>query len=137
MTSKNFCRSAWNAFLLIVKNAFRFGAVTSVGTIFMFLGQVFIILVTVASAYLMMTKWPAVVATTSSPYFPCIVAGLIGYLIGAIFMSVFGFSSDTILQCFLLDEEMGSEGKGRPPGNRPPLMNDFIAIATAQASSGG
>ena len=130
LTSKNFCRSAWNAFLLIVKNAFRFGAVTSVGAIFMFLGQVFIIVVTTGSAYLMMTKWPQVVSSTSSPYFPCIVAVFIGYLIEAIFMSVFGFASDTILQCFLLDEELGSAGKGRPPGNRPPLMNDFIAKAT-------
>ena len=44
-------------------------------------------------------------------------------------MSVFSFASDSILQCFLLDEELGAQGKGRPPGNRPPIMNDFIAKA--------
>lgn len=77
-----------------------------------------------------MTKWPKVAESTSSPYFPCIVAGIIGYLIGAIFMSVFSFASDTLIQCFLLDEELGDLGKGRPEGNRPPEMNDFIEKAS-------
>jgi len=131
LTSKNFCRSAWNAFLLIVKNVLRFGAVSSVGAIFMFLGRLFIICLTVILAYLQMTKWEKVRSTTSSPYFPCLIAGFIGYLIGAIFMSIFSFASDTILQCFLLDEELGAQGKGRPESNRPPLMNDFIEKATA------
>ena len=134
LTNKNFCASAWNAFLLIVKNAMRFGAVASVGGIFMLIGRLFIICVTVAVCYLQMTQWPQVVAQVSSPYFPCIIAAIIGFLIGAIFMSVFSFASDTILQCFLLDEELGAQGKGRPPANRPPLMNDFIDKATAQAN---
>jgi hypothetical protein len=134
LSSKNFCRSAWNAFILVVKNAFRFGGVNSVGAIFMFLGRLFIICLTVVICYLQMTQWPQVRDSTSSPYFPCIIAGIIGFLIGAIFMSVFSFASDTILQCFLLDEELGAQGKGRPPGNRPPLMNDFIA--KAQGGSG-
>ena len=73
-----------------------------------------------------MTQWPKVRDSTSSPYFPCIIAGLIAYLIGAIFMSVFSFAGDTILQCFLLDEELGAQGKGRPEGNRPKLMNAFV-----------
>ena len=131
LTNKNFCASAWNAFLLIVKNAMRFGAVSSVGAIFMFIGRAFIICCTVAICYVQMTQWPAVRESVSSPYFPCIVAAIIGLLIGAIFMSVFSFASDTILQCFLLDEELGAQGKGRPPGNRPPLMNDFIEKASS------
>jgi len=40
---------------------------------------------------------------------------------GTIFMNVFSFASDTILQCFLVDEDLG---KGA--ANRPALMNDFI-----------
>ena len=60
LTNKNFCASAWNAFLLIVKNAMRFGAVASVGGIFMLIGRLFIICVTVAVCYLQMTQWPQV-----------------------------------------------------------------------------
>jgi hypothetical protein len=37
------------------------------------------------------------------------------------FMSVYSFASDTILQAFLVDEELN-----RPDGNRPAIMNEFI-----------
>jgi len=37
------------------------------------------------------------------------------------FMSVFSFASDTILQSFLVDEELG-----RPDGMRPAIMNQFV-----------
>jgi len=36
-------------------------------------------------------------------------------------MSVFSFASDTILQSFMVDEELK-----RPGGNRPAIMNDLI-----------
>lgn len=128
LTSKNFCRSAWNAFLLVVKNMGRFGAVHTIGAIFMFLGRIFIICVTVVCCYIMLTQWPEPKSKISAPYFPCIVAGFIGYLVGAVFISVFSFACDTILQCFFLDEELVKQ-KGRPPGNRPKLMNDFVDVA--------
>ena len=44
-----------------------------------------------------------------------------GVIIGAMFMSVFSFASDTILQSFMVDEELK-----RPDGNRPAIMNDLI-----------
>jgi choline transporter-like protein 2/4/5 len=98
----------------------------------MFLGRLFIIAVTAIGCYVMLEQWPYFRDRISSPYFPCIVAGFIGYLVGAIFMSVFSFASDTILQCYLLDEELSAEGKGRPESNRPPIMNDFISKANGK-----
>ena len=97
LTSKNFCVSAWNGFLLVVKNALRYGITHSVGCIFMFLGKLFIVCVTVLICYLLLNYWPAAKAAVSTPYGPCFVAGVIGYLVGSIFMSVFSFASDTIL----------------------------------------
>jgi len=97
LTGKNFCRSAWNGFLLVVKNAFRFGVTHSIGAVFMFIGRLFIICATALVAYVMLTQWPYFADKVSSPYFPCIIAGIIGFLVGAIFMSVFAFASDTIL----------------------------------------
>jgi hypothetical protein len=76
--------------------------------------------------------WEKYALIISSPYFPCIIAGLTGYLIGALFMSVYSFASDTVLQCFLLDEELSSEGKARPESNRPPIMNEFISKANGK-----
>ena len=93
----------------------------------MFLGKLFIVCANAAICYALLLYWNTPKKEITSPYFPCIVAGIIGYVVGAIFMSVFSFASDTILQCFLLDEELTEQGKGRPPGNRPPIMNAFIA----------
>ena len=137
LSSKNFCRSAFNAFMLIVKNALRFGFVHSIGAIFMFLGRLFIICVNALLCYVMLTRWEKYASQVSSPYFPCVVAGFIGYLIGAIYMSIFSFASDTILQCFLLDEELGACAKGRPASNRPPLMEDFISKADGKGKCCG
>lgn len=52
---------------------------------------------------------------------PVVVGMLQGVLIGGMFMSVFSFASDTILQSFLVDEELN-----RPDGMRPAIMNQFI-----------
>jgi choline transporter-like protein 2/4/5 len=97
LTSKNFCKSAMNGFLLVVKNALRFGITGSIGCIFMFIGKLFIIALTVIVCYLMLIKWPKAAESISSPYFPCIVAGVLAYAIGSVFMSIFSFASDTIL----------------------------------------
>jgi hypothetical protein len=42
---------------LVIKNAFRFGAVHTVGAIFMFIGKIFITLATAISCYAMLTYW--------------------------------------------------------------------------------
>lgn len=42
ITGKNFCASAWNAFMLILKNFARFGVAASIGAIFNVLGVCFI-----------------------------------------------------------------------------------------------
>jgi hypothetical protein len=52
---------------------------------------------------------------------PCFVSSIQGFLIGVMFMSVFSFSSDTILQCFLVDEELK-----RPSRNRPAILEQFV-----------
>lgn len=63
----------------------------------MFLGKLFILTATAIICYLMLTKWEKPKSEVGSPYFPCIVAGIIGYFVGAIFMSIFSFAADTIL----------------------------------------
>lgn len=52
---------------------------------------------------------------------PAVVGVIEGFIIGRMFMSVFSFASDTILQSFMVDEELK-----RPDGNRPAVMNDLI-----------
>lgn len=121
ITGKNFCAAAWNAFILILKNALRFGTANSIGFIFNVLGVAFIASANGLFVYAALHYIPGWEGLTSSWIGPCIVGTLQGFLIGAMFMSVFSFSSDTILQCFLVDEEMS-----RPDANRPQIMEQFI-----------
>ena len=127
LTSHNFCKSAMNAFLLIIKNALRFGVASGVGCIFMFLGKLFVMISSCLICYLMLTEWEKPADVVQTPYGTCLVVIIVAYLISSIFMSVFSFASDAIFQSFILDEELGPEG--RPPQNRPPVMNSFISKA--------
>ena len=121
LTSKNFCMAALNAFCLVIRNAARFGVVNSIGCIFMFLGKLFIIVGCCVSTYLILDRVEYFYKALSGfPVGPMAASAVIGYFVGSVFMSVFSFSSDTILQCFLLDEEMTLMNKPRPNNNRPP-----------------
>ena len=121
ITGKNFCAAAWNAFILILKNMVRFGTANSIGFIFNVLGVAFIAAVNGLVVYAMLHYIPAYKGLAQNWIAPAVVGVLQGVLIGGMFMSVFSFASDTILQSFLVDEELG-----RPDGMRPAIMNQFI-----------
>ena len=121
ITGKNFCASAWNAFMLIIKNMVRFGTANSIGLIFNILGVVFIAAANGTIVYAALKYVPMFQGLTENWIPPVVVGALQGFLIGGMFMSVFSFASDTILQSFLVDEELG-----RPDGMRPAIMNQFV-----------
>lgn len=121
LTGKNFCASAWNAFILILKNALRFGTANSIGFIFNVLGVAFIGAMNGLIVYSLLHYVPAFKGDANSWLAPSVVGIVQGFIIGSMFMSVFSFASDTILQSFMVDEELK-----RPDGNRPAVMNDLI-----------
>jgi choline transporter-like protein 2/4/5 len=121
ITGKNFCASAWNAFLLILKNALRFGTANSIGFIFNLLGVAFISAANSLAVYAALHYYEPYKGLASNWITPVVVAGIQGLIVGAMFMSVFSFASDTIMQSFLVDEELN-----RPDGMRPAIMNQFI-----------
>jgi len=136
LTSESFCASAWHAFCLILKNAARFAIVGSMGFIFLFLGKLFIACATAAACFAALTYWDKPAEEIASPYFPCFVALVIGYVIGSIYLSVFSFAADTVLQCFLVDEELAAKGTKRPESNRPPTMEGFVAEISKDGKKG-
>ena len=121
ITGKNFCSAAWNAFILIIKNALRFGTANSIGFIFNVIGVAFITAANFLIVYVLIHYVEAYKGRATNWITPCVVGGLEGLMIGSMFMSVFSFASDTILQSFLVDEELN-----RPDGSRPAIMNQFI-----------
>jgi hypothetical protein len=50
----------------------------------------------------------------SSPLFPILFIIITSFVIGSIFMSVYGTASDALLQCYCIDEEL-HQYLGQPP----------------------
>jgi len=62
--------------------------------------------------YFVMTK--AGIVTLTSPIPPLVVIVILSGTIAYTFLSIFSFSSDAILQSYLLDEELRFAGMSRP-----------------------
>jgi hypothetical protein len=107
----NFCRSAKNAFQLILRNAVRFWVVTMLSWMVHFLGFVFIPAATAILGYLMlMQMYPEV-----NPIVPTVIFTFMGGIIAMIYMSVFGLAVDTTLQAFIIAEELDCADRFVPP----------------------
>ena len=130
LTNKHFCASAWNGFMLILKNIHRFGAAKTIGTIYMFFGGACIMVLNMAIGYAVLTQTDY--ATVQSPIPPVICMGVIALLISYTFLSIFSFSSDAILQSFLLDEELRFLG-----GSRPEYIQKFADDYEEKRKNGG
>eukprot|EP00554_Chaetoceros_debilis_P003401 CAMPEP_0194085270 /NCGR_PEP_ID=MMETSP0149-20130528/16925_1 /TAXON_ID=122233 /ORGANISM="Chaetoceros debilis, Strain MM31A-1" /LENGTH=672 /DNA_ID=CAMNT_0038768117 /DNA_START=64 /DNA_END=2082 /DNA_ORIENTATION=- len=99
-----FCRSAREAFSLIVRNAGKVASISYVSTVVLFVGKIFISSLTTAAAYIYIDREMAVELYSYAG--PCILVFIISYVIGDMFLSIFDMSTSTILQCYVADEEM-------------------------------
>ena len=111
-TSDSFCTSAWNAFCLIIKNAARFGWGGAIGLIMIVFGCAAIGSATAFAAYIYISQ--TTTFPVSSPIPVAFLCGVIAIYISWVFLSVYSFASDALLQAFLLDEELKFAGQGRP-----------------------
>ena len=103
LSGEGYCSSALNSFILILKNAAKFGFVEGIAGCFMFIAKFFIATITTLISFFVMKAMVKV----SSPYAPLLVVFLIAYLIATIFIEIFDTGANTILQCYLLDREVG------------------------------
>lgn len=70
----------------------------------MFIGKLSITSVIVICSYYIVVTMKDYINLISNPLIPTIICGIIGYSIGSLYMSIFGLSSNAIIQCFLIDE---------------------------------
>ena len=106
--STSFCTSAKNGFFLVLRNSLRIGAVSAVSDIVIILGKIFISLLTGGIAYTLMTEYIA--DELNSLLGPTIVIIIIAYFIASLFFSIYSMAVETVLQCFIADEEMFGGG---------------------------
>ena len=86
-----------NGFLLILKHAGKFSLVAGIGNVFMVLGKMTIASVTCFAGFIIIENWGEIEEALDSPAMPLAVIFLIAYFVGAVFISVFSTSSNTIL----------------------------------------
>jgi hypothetical protein len=105
LLGKPFCRSAKNAFALIMRNMLRFGWVALLSGIINFIGLAFIVIASAVVGYFILKGLHPDV----TPVLPLAVYCITAYLVGKLYMNVFHLAVSTILQCFLATEEMGGD----------------------------
>lgn len=114
LTNTFFCKAAWNAFALILKNVARFGWLNSIGFVLNWFGVCSVAALNGFLAYIAITKIDDFKENVTQPIAPAIVVLLISFFLVKSFLSIFSFSLDAILQSFLLDESLGFAGQARP-----------------------
>lgn len=128
MTGKGFCAAAEDAFYLIFRNSARFGTVSGIGAVFVMIGELFITFAATAVGY-GLTNLPEYANVLYGPNTVTFVCGVVSLMISHVFMSVYGCSADTIIQCYCMDEEMNGRAK-----NAPEIMKRFVDGNTDEKS---
>lgn len=100
----NFCTSCKNAFFLLARNILRIGALYVVSGVLLILGRVFVVVGASAASYYYLTggysdKVHGYIA-------PMVFVIFIAYFTAAMFMDVFQMAADTLIMCFIADEEI-------------------------------
>ena len=121
ISSENFCSSAINAFILVLKNAAKFAFVNTIGSVFMTIAKVCISIATTVISYFVLRT----VKDVQSPYFPMALIFIFSYGIASVFISVFDVSANTILQCYLIDLDIAKQ-HNLEPTHVPPTLEKFL-----------
>ena len=106
--SSNFCMSARDGFFLILRNAGRIGAISLVSDVVIVIGKIFIACLTGGLAYYFMDTY--IGDELVSLLGPTIFIIIVAYFVASLFFSIFGMACETILHCFVADEEMFGDG---------------------------
>lgn len=117
---KNFCTSAKNAFMLIMRNIIRVAVVDKVSEFVLFLGKMVVVGgITVGAFYFFDGRIPFLAQYSNSlklNYYlvPVIIIAVSAFVIASCFFSVYGMAVDTLFLCFLEDLERNDGSPEKP-----------------------
>lgn len=131
----SFCRSAREGFYLIVRNSARISAITFVSWGVIFVGKLFITTITCGLAYFAFDEY--LEEELHSPIGPIVFIGLIGFFVGGMFMNVFNMGINTVLHCFVADEEMFSADEMYAEGKLRKWIDDSDEELTSATQMAG
>lgn len=114
-----FCTSAKKAAFLVARNFLRFAAVLAMSGLISAIGFVCMTVGTAVIGYLLLNAMHPEI----SPLFPVFVYTCVGYVVGKLYLNVFGLAVDTSLQCIIAAEEMDMA-----EGIVPDALRSFIKV---------
>jgi len=124
ITSESFCPSALHSFLLILKNSAKFAFVEGIADGFMFLAKSFIAILTTLCGYFLLGPMTGL---KIDPVLPCVFIFVFAYFVACQFISIFDVSANTILQCYLFDQDIAKH-HGLDLKHVPASLLKFLAM---------
>lgn len=121
LRGKSFCTSAFDGFAIVIRHLGRWTMLYLIGGTFNLIGKVFISGLTALCGYIIITEAPTFNNKLNSPMLSTLIFALIGYIIGALFINIYGNSSDALMHCFLVDCEINKD-----PQHSPEPLRQFI-----------
>ena len=101
----SFCKSARHAFWLLLRNILRVAAVNMLSSFLLLVGKLLIPIATTFICYLAIA-YGTNTSDVSGIVAPLVFVFMLSYWIACMFLEIFGMGIETILFCFIADEEM-------------------------------
>ena len=137
-----FCTAARKGFFLVLRNLRRVAALETIGGAIFFITKLMIAATCALVCYIWLGQ--AFTEETHSIVYPTLLVGLLAYNLGDIFVDVVDMVADTLLICFIADEEIYGKNSAEcfaPEGLRKYINShqsdaanpDMIATSSDQA----
>ena len=125
MLGTDYWESAKSAFELGTRNPVRFALLSGLGETFTFLGKLFVCSISALLTYLLVNL--QLKEVVQYPWVPTIISGVIGFIVGAVFMGIYGIACDSILVVFCIEEEL-EKNHGMPRNCPETITNLFMEV---------
>lgn len=123
----SFITSSMQAFELITKNAVQLGVLDTLSTIIFIIAKFSVAIITAGGAYAIAAKTTFLNVGEEviySPLFVAFISFIIAYFIASVFVTILEVAVDTVLQCYLIDNQVCTSDKS---GNTKPHCTGTLA----------
>lgn len=123
--SYSFCKASRSAFFLLLRNVLRVSAVNMISSFVLFIGKILVPIVTTFILYLVLAYNSSLDMTSIMS--PLVITFILAYFVSSMFNEIFGMAIETVLCCYVADEEMFPPENRFAEGELKAVVNPAIA----------
>jgi choline transporter-like protein 2/4/5 len=116
ISGKNFCTSAAEGFYLAIRSAGQVLITQSTLKVFVFIGVLFITLITTLIGWAVLTETSRFKYNIYSPLFPVLAFILVSFPIATTFMDFFSMAANSLLMCYCVEKDLSTSRNKCPAG---------------------